>query len=476
MARPAKKGKGKSNGLHVAQRGVTDSPPEKISRYARVTRLATDQSVDQEATNSKLEQVDSGLLERIRKMLKLAQHPNTTEAEAKQALRASTRMLSAANLTEAEVMSRESAEEQAQRAGHSIVTIRHRDGKNVSLEQWSITLGHAINHSFNVKFFHTTWTSHDRIEFTFYGLHDNTVAAVISFEAVFNLALTWAADRTDVKGRTGKNSYLLGLSSSLYQMAKKEKKDEEEKAVEFEKRSLLKSEAEAVKLEEIHKSRLDENVVKSGTVADEDDKEDIVFVSIKHGPKREPDDIKVKDERLSSDDDLPEPNLEAQSDDDESEDEFVDAKQDDDEEGEEELGDIKAEQIRFDAAFDRRANPSMNSSAVKEEDAANTTVKNEYYGGMAPHSVKQEVPDVKVKAEVKVEDETEVPAWQSHAQLTIFKETAARIADDYLKEMNTKIRMRKAKRNAAMHDSSAYKKGQEDARKVDLKRRRLEAE
>ena len=370
MARPAKKGGEKAREVRVAQKDV---PPEKISRFARVTRLATDQSVDEDATNSKLEQVDSGLLERIRKMLKLAQHPNTTEAEAKQALRASARMLSAANLTEAEVMSKESAEEQAQRAGHSIVTIRHRDGKNVSLEQWSITLGHAINSAFNVKYFHTTWSSHDRIEFTFYGLRHNTVAAVISFEAVFNLALTWAADRTDVKGRTGKNSYLLGLSSSLYRMAKKEKKDEEEKAVEFEKRSMLKNESDAVKLEEVKKSRLDESNAKSGTVADEDDEDDIIFVSIKHGPKREAGDIKVKYEGDTSDDDLPyfpQGAQTANDDDDESDGEFVDARENDDEEGEEELGDLKAEQIRFDAAFDRRAESLLNGSAGKQEDVA----------------------------------------------------------------------------------------------------------
>ncbi|PWN32806.1 uncharacterized protein FA14DRAFT_174483 [Meira miltonrushii] len=464
MARPARKGGEAGRDGRMAQQ---DAPPEKISRYARVTRLATDQSVDQEATNSKLEQVDSGLLERIRKMLKLAQHPNTTEAEAKQALRASARMLSAANLTEAEVMSKETAEEQAQRAGHSIVTIRHRDGKHVSLEQWSITLGHTINKAFNVKYFHTTWSSHDRIEFTFYGLRHNTVAAVISFEAVFNLALTWAADRTDVKGRTGKNSYLLGLSSSLYQMAKKEKKAEEEQAVEAEKHSLLKSEIEAVKLEERQQSRLDGNVTKSGTVADEDDEDDIVFVSIKHGPKREYDEIKVKNEGSSSENDLGDIAPGAITDGDESDDEFVDARADDDEEGEEELGDIKAEQERFDAAFDRRAEPSNNGTAVKQEDI----VKSEPHDGVPP-AVKEETEGVKVK----FEDEAAVPAWQSHAQLTIFKETAARIADDYLKEMNTKIRNRKAKRNTAMHDSSAYKKGQEDARKVDLKRRRLEAD
>lgn len=464
MARPAKKGREDGRNGRVAQK---DSPPEKISRYARVTRLATDQSVDQEETNNKLEQVDSGLLERIRKMLKLAQHPNTTEAEAKQALRASTRMLSAANLTEAEVMSKESAEEQAQRAGHSIVTIRHRDGKHVSLEQWAITLGHAINKAFNVKYFHTTWSSHDRIEFTFYGLRHNTVAAVISFEAVFNLALTWAVDRTDIKGRTGKNSYLLGLSSSLYQMARKEKKDEEEKAVEAEKRSLLKNEIEAVKLEKKQQSRLSDNIAKSGTVAEEDDEDDIVFVSINHGPKREAEDIKVKIEGRLSEDHLAESIPEAYSDDDESDDEFVDARADDDEEVEEELGDIKTEQIRFDAAFDGRAEPSINGTAVKQEGA----VKPEPYDVVMP-SVKEETEDVKVK----FEEEAAVPAWQSHAQLTIFKETAARIADDYLKEMNTKIRSRKSKRNTAMHDASAYKKGQDDALKVDLKRRRLEAD
>lgn len=467
-----------------------DTIPEKISRYARVTRLATDQSSDEEATNHKLEQVDSGLLKRIRKMLKLAQHPNTTEAEAKQALRASTRMLSAANLTEAEVMSRESVEEQAQRAGHSIVTIRHRDGKQVSLEQWSITLGHAINLAFNVKYFHTSWSSHDRIEFTFYGLRDNTVAAVISFEAVFNLALAWVVDRKDVKGRTGKNSYLLGFSSSLYKMAKKEKKDEEEKALEAEKRATLKDEMESDKMKSAERLRLHASNVKSATVADEDadeDADEIIFLGIQHGRKREADDIKVKDEVLSSDGgEMDHPNLSRgievdgyDDDDDGSDVDFTDARDSEGEEGEEEVGDVKTEQERFDAAFDRHAHPfvlaerPINNLAVKQENLEDINVKqeNEKEGELA---MKDEKEDEKVKIERNGEEETEVAAWQSQAQLIIFKETAARIADDYLKVIEKKVRTRKARKNTSLHDPSAYEKGQEDARKVDLKRRRLE--
>lgn len=431
---------------------------------------------------------------RIQKMLKLAQHPNTSEAEARQALRASTRMLSAVNLTEAEVMADESQAEQLQRAGHSIVTVRHREGKTVSLERWSVTLGHAINVAFNVKYFYTRYSSHDRIEFTFYGLRDNTVAAAISFEAVFNLALAWAAGRGDVKGRTGKNSYLLGLAESLYRMTSKEKKQEEKQAIEAEKRTLTAEEEicqSRTHARDDHLAGSDEKPnagdplpeSKAAGVSEEEDDDDVQFVSLKPGRAKPSSDVYVKKESLDSDDDQDlrmSPNLQSSRDADSA---------DNDDEIEEDIGDLDTERQRFDAAYENQPRPPVlgerDRNAVKEEAQEEADVKPNVQPKLEPWSDLDISGDqvgltandatAPVKAEAGIA-EADMPTWHSRAQLVLFKETAARLADEYLKTISAKVRHSKAQPKQSMRDQNAYRKGAEDARKVDLKRRRLEAD
>lgn len=65
------------------------------------------------------------------------------------------------------------------------------------------------------------------------------------------------------------------------------------------------------------------------------------------------------------------------------------------------------------------------------------------------------------------------PSWTSPALLTLFRENATIIADNYLKSKNIKLRPgRKSK--ALKYDSKAYNVGKEVAKKINLKRKRVE--
>lgn len=73
-------------------------------------------------------------------------------------------------------------------------------------------------------------------------------------------------------------------------------------------------------------------------------------------------------------------------------------------------------------------------------------------------------------------EELDEPAasWTSSAQLTLFRNNAASIADDFLKTQNIKIKTSKRKDKRKL-DADAYKQGKVDARKIDVKRSRSES-
>ncbi|SOV03936.1 uncharacterized protein UDID_19363 [Ustilago sp. UG-2017a] len=77
----------------------TSSSTAKLYAIARIVTLATDGVSSLAESSSKLASINSGILSRIQKSLALAKHPGTGEAEAQQALRLATRLMSSQNLT-----------------------------------------------------------------------------------------------------------------------------------------------------------------------------------------------------------------------------------------------------------------------------------------------------------------------------------------------------------------------------------------
>lgn len=92
---------------------------------------------------------------------------------------------------------------------------------------------------------------------------------------------------------------------------------------------------------------------------------------------------------------------------------------------------------------------------------------------------------VNASANVKIEKErtaSPVPkeeavepamSWTSSAQLTLFRNNAASIADEFLKTQDIKVKTSKRKDKRKL-DANAYKQGKDDARKIDVKRSKSE--
>lgn len=76
----------------------------------------------------------------------------------------------------------------------------------------------------------------------------------------------------------------------------------------------------------------------------------------------------------------------------------------------------------------------------------------------------------------KDEDRDSEPQWKSAGQLTAFRETSVAIADDYLKQQKIKLGKGRKLPGVSVKDRKEreiYNQGREDAKKIDVKRRRL---
>lgn len=89
------------------------------------------------------------------------------------------------------------------RAGQSTVTIISNTGSRVQLFDWFHTLAAATETFFPCKYYSTTFGG-EKITLTFYGIAEETVAAVHAFEMCHNLIWTWSHERKDIKGAGSK--------------------------------------------------------------------------------------------------------------------------------------------------------------------------------------------------------------------------------------------------------------------------------
>ncbi|KAN0064931.1 hypothetical protein ACQY0O_001988 [Thecaphora frezii] len=498
----------------------------KLYQVARVTQLATDDAqVDapdnqdvERPSASKLDKVDRGILSRIQKSLRLAKHPGTGEAEARQALRLATRLMASQNLTQADLIASEDANTAQSRAGMSHVEIISTTGSMVRNESWANRIAVAINLFFSVKAYSTSHMGRDKLTWTFYGLAINTVAAATAFEMVHNQVLTWAADNKEAKGKTGKNSYCQGVAAGLVDMAKQEKKEEMQLAVKAEKKRLRQAERQekkeqAKQLERLRGPAETEEHRQAKVEEDDDDDNhnnewpplprvgaevvkakrspsmgrDISLGRGNHGSriKPEPSEYALGRDRFST-----KSGNEGDDDDDLPADDYPT------------LSEIEVK-VRLPTAADAAAvlfgcsPPSICTSAL-----LSPTGLTSFW--LAAHDAVTAQPDfdeelekdiidltndtdeeqeskreVEVKAEqieIKHEDqdgEAQQARWRDSGQLTLFRQNAERIADDYLKSVHGQIKLRKRQASSYMKDKQAYEQGRRDAKKIDVKRRRI---
>ncbi|KAJ6625595.1 hypothetical protein B0H10DRAFT_620695 [Mycena sp. CBHHK59/15] len=455
MARPKASPKKKARKSNPKAKGP--------STKAEVTIRATDTPLDKSDGQQRLEKIDSAVIGRIKKALALASHAQTGEDEARAALRMASKLLERHNVTQAEIMSQETEFEQLKRAGTSIVSVKSTVSPttSVNVEGWTGTLAHAMNTFFDCQSYNTRFRGrHPKVDWTFYGLVEQTVAAAHAFEMTYNLISAWSLMPSVGKGVHAKNCYRMGVATGLHKMAKKEKADDEKNAVKKE-QALLKALQEQEAAED--KSREERlKVPETGTIAGPSEAEvktEESTVEVKSEPDRRVKIEEVEDEDFTGSrpfdeaDWMPHTNTEHHDDD---------------------VEDRPA--LRGFDAIAPDFNDSDNEEDLLDLDAANPKLKKSAsvrpsLGPMAPPT------SITRLAEQKVKEEPEFDSpWSSVGQLVAFRESSIAIGNEYLKTQGVKLakgRKRKALEFKGSDARRLYQQGKRDAEKIDVRQKRL---
>lgn len=83
-----------------------------------------------------------------------------------------TKLMQSQNLTQADIIANESAEERSTRAGHSTVKIKSQKGTMVKKQGWCDTAAAAACEAFDVQVYSVRYTNRGGIGWVFYGLAD----------------------------------------------------------------------------------------------------------------------------------------------------------------------------------------------------------------------------------------------------------------------------------------------------------------
>ncbi|KAF2248349.1 hypothetical protein BU26DRAFT_520046 [Trematosphaeria pertusa] len=375
--------------------------------------------------------IDDAILQRIKKCLQRANHKNTPEPEAKAAFYLASRLMGQYNVSQAEVLAHEPPATQQQYAGQSVVSIKRADGSRNTVNNQGFVkeLALAMTNFFDCKYYSTrNFTSMD---WTFYGIAENTVAAAMGFEMAYNLISEWARP---YKGNASKSSYCIGVAEELDRMARNEKRAQEKQAREAEGESLhIRVEHEEAQ----RQAELDR----------------LTFVpSIQKEPDEENTDGTIKTENNDHED----------ASGDETTADFIE-----NEVKVDPNADLDVEIMRLIKPEPRDTLPiGRVSSPPSPKPPANDTkaLPNQDAASSSSSTIKQEEVG---EADCKT-------LWASPMQLTIFRANARRIADDYLKDRGVKLSTSRS-RYSGVSDYSAYSQGVRDGKKIDVRGKRIEA-
>lgn len=212
-------------------------PSQKATIKSRKNRLpsqkATVKSLAAGARSTTLNHARREVIERIQKCLARGNHANANENEAKSAIKMASKIMQQHNITQAQIMEDENDTQRGERGGLSIVKIGARTPyRRVIFEAWVLDLQSAICGFFDCRCFSSQ--SPDVIEWTFYGIAENTVSAAMAFEMTHNLIQSWARP---LHGVCARDSYCLGVAQGLKDMAKAERRRAKRAAKENEAKS-----------------------------------------------------------------------------------------------------------------------------------------------------------------------------------------------------------------------------------------------
>ncbi|KAH7231277.1 uncharacterized protein BKA55DRAFT_524867 [Fusarium redolens] len=347
--------------------------------------------------------VNGDTIQRIKKCLNRANHPATLESEAKAALHVASRLMAQHNF-----------------AGQSVVALRRSDGdchKRIRIEGYMDYLTEAIRTFFNCKSYSTR--KYGAMNYTFYGLTDNTVAAASAFEMVFNLASSWALK---YRGRD-RTSYLLGICQTLRQTAKKEAADEVERA--------KKAEQDA---------SVSETKPTESQLADDTDG----APSSPQGARSIPSTNQGNDASEDGDPGTAEDPVAIPLD----KDDVID------DEGDEEMNDC--------------VEPDFSTDPIDSIDPLMDIDKEIHrLAGKTEHQARGRDDEY-----TRAPQPNDGSQCKSHMQLAIFRKTADDIADDYLKSRGVKLVSDRA-RSGRVHNMAAFRQGSQDSKKIDVRRKML---
>ncbi|KAG5728248.1 hypothetical protein E4T56_gene19107 [Termitomyces sp. T112] len=423
--------------------------PLRSSYIANIIEMATTMA-DMSGDASTVDRIDSSVLEKIKKAMRLATHPRTSEVEAKIAMRMATKFMASQNITQADLIANESAEERSTRAGNSRVRITSTTGKMVRNQRWYDIACEAVCEAFDVHAYSEKDDEDNSLDWVYYGIADNTVAAALAFEMLHNQIELWAIEtRHELKGRSAGISYRIGVSERVLKDAERAKRKALKQAKENEQKKQREeaAAAEAARASEI--ARLDMPSVNKGSdlkveVKVEEDAPGYEFPAPKiPTPSSDEDDDSNSDYGGQFETDLywdePDGGLHADFEGD------SDAPDDLDLDALEKIIKIKAEMGDLCSSHTSATLPKVNME------------------------LGENIGPVKVKSEPA----GDVPNWSSALQLRTFRDNAQTIAENYLKDSGLKL-CQEQKRAAIKLNTSAYSKGWDDGKKVDLKRRRIE--
>lgn len=440
---------------------LTEKPRKKqaVKKPAAPLYVAQVEETAARVIGSTADLGDATLL-KIKKMLSRADQPGANESEAKTALRRADQLMRRLNITRADVLAH-NPEGQNDFAGHSIVTIRRTDGNAelpVRLNYWVGHLCHAIGLFFAVKSYTTKVWMRDQhktayVRVTFYGLAENTVTAVHSFQMVYNLIGHHALD---YKGIPSRNSYSEGVCRGLQQSAEIEKEEEEIAA----KQAGEKEHERRVQQDDVDR-QAELNRLKAPNVeayfSDEDD-DDAPHIGGNCGSNGDY-------AGLGSFDTYPQSPVSVRSGEDatggygsdqsnEDDDGYDDNSADDDSDG---GGDDVTQNL-----------PSVLVSPEPEPSPNRPTL-----GPVVKPAVNIPPPSTSSAplADNSADDE-EVARWDSHTALITYRHQADEIANNYLKEIGQKLKTGR-KTTAKKFDRAAYDRGKEDAKKIDVRRKAI---
>lgn len=444
---------------------------KKAKPIPEITTVRDRPKIEEKEAEDKLKGIDESVLEKIRKAFALANHANTGEDEAKQALRTASRLMAKINITMADLMAKESEAERLKRAGKTVVRVtpnpdhpsnRYVDRERATIKDWQHGAGHAICTFFDVKVYTQKRVGRDPyVDWCFYGIDQNTVAAAEAFKMVHDSILTWSLDESkELKGTRAIISYRRGVANGLWETACEEKDKEERDAREMEAKELREREEQERLEREKELKRLEGN-----TVVIEDVEEEVGQARQEPAPEPQLTTTNRQEPRPVEPEFLPE---DANYDDESDNDDYAE-----DGGGGGDGG--------MDADFSDSDGPdeATEGQLLAELDALRD-VSNDPSPAAAPAPVPEPARDpTPVPADVDAATVFGIPdaepiEWKSVTALVAFRKNAEQVADEYLQQASIKVKKGRKNYHQPKNDRKAFNKGKEDSRQLDVKRRRIE--